>query len=109
MQVNDDDMIRRGDARALCGLINANADAFAVDAAIDALPAVTVNLRPLIWRENSPKCETRVLRTYCPTIQKWCMIFLDECKDVEAEKRAFEIERETRIRAALVISAVGGL
>lgn len=48
----DNDLIRRGDAKAICGTIIRNDEAARIEGFLATLPAAQVTVKPLEWRDD---------------------------------------------------------
>lgn len=107
----DDDLIRRGDALNSCRASQHRYEAYD---AIDALPAVTVRVKLLVWREvndgNHKKGEcfcTRSPVSFAPIAAHkkhdgwWLNIDCKTYPSLDAAKAAAQADYEARIRTTL--------
>lgn len=128
--MNDDDLIRRGDALAARSLHNS---ARAAEITIAALPAAQVAVKPLVWLRYGPGCYTvkslkeadngcdvvfyaeksevngYIINTVTKPGYFRCWIdWGDEYPTIEAAKAAAQADYEARIRAALDVAPRAG-
>lgn len=92
----DNDLIRRGDAKAICGTIIRNDEAARIEGFLATLPAAQVTVTPLEW----------VTSDHFPSVSvAWCPLFEKNFYAEEpGDKEKVDAKRAARIRSVLTVT-----